>query len=182
MCSSWRTRDRAKRKALWGQKQSKRAKEQTQSREEVGLNLMKDITHSDRKTAKLKILKGDHEFNREEGEENDPLLLERRDNTKSRRHLCAYCYERSCCSELPALLFLLGITEEGLADVSEQQVDNALVVKGIFELEECRRVKRAWREQQQLSGEWFKLFSCSFFLPFVSYFMVVCDFLASFLM
>jgi hypothetical protein len=58
--------------------------------------------------------------------------------------------------ELPTLLSVLGITEEGLSDVSEQQVDHALQKKGIEELAECRRVRIAWKCQQQRSGVLFK--------------------------
>ena len=57
----------------------------------------------------------------------------------------------SSVRDLQTLLSVLGITEEGLADVSEQQVDNALQKKGIDELEECRRVKKAWKTQQRSS-------------------------------
>ena len=91
----------------------------------------------------------------------------------------------SALRELPALLSLLGITEEGLADVSANELEVALQRKGIFELEECRRVRSAWRERQHRSGECSNFFSdfwnSFFFLSFLtSFIFVVCEFLASF--
>jgi hypothetical protein len=91
----------------------------------------------------------------------------------------------SALRELPALLSLLGITEEGLADVSANELEVALQRKGIFELEECRRVRSAWRGRQKRSGELFKLLApygirFSSFVSQTSFIFVVCEFLASF--
>ena len=69
----------------------------------------------------------------------------------------------SATRDLAVLLDILGITEEGLAEVSEQQVDTALQKEGIYKLEECRRVRNAWKRQQQRSGVLLEIFSSSFF-------------------
>ena len=81
--------------------------------------------------------------------------------------------------DLPTLLSVLGISEEGLSDVSEQQVDNALQKKGIDELEECRRVKSAWKRQQQRSGVLFK-FVFAFLSIHARFVLPFSNFLASF--
>ena len=65
----------------------------------------------------------------------------------------------SATRDLAVLLDILGITEEGLAEVSEQQVDNALQKEGIYKLGECRRVRSAWKRQQQHSGVFLKFLS-----------------------
>jgi hypothetical protein len=51
--------------------------------------------------------------------------------------------------DLSALLNLLGIVEEGLSDVTENDLEVAFQQKGILELEERRRVRSAWRQQQR---------------------------------
>jgi len=55
----------------------------------------------------------------------------------------------SSIRDLDALLNVLGITEEGLSDVTETDLEVAFQKEGIFKLEECRRVRSAWRQQQR---------------------------------
>ena len=49
--------------------------------------------------------------------------------------------------DLASLLNLLGITEEGLSDVTENDLDVAFRQKEIVELEERRSVRSAWKRQ-----------------------------------
>ena len=58
----------------------------------------------------------------------------------------------SALRELPVLLSLLGITENDLAEFSEQEISNSLQLKQIVEPLEIVHVKRVWREQRQRSG------------------------------
>jgi hypothetical protein len=66
----------------------------------------------------------------------------------------------SSIRDLDALLEVLGITEEGLADVTENDLDVAFQQKAISELEERRRVRSAWKRQQQRSGILSNSFLC----------------------
>jgi hypothetical protein len=59
----------------------------------------------------------------------------------------------SALCELSALLDLLATDEESLVVVSEQQLDDALRDANIRALGEIARVKNAWKEIRQRSGE-----------------------------
>ena len=65
----------------------------------------------------------------------------------------------SAIRDLDALLEVLGIREERLADVTANELESALNQKRIFELEECGRVRSAWKRQQQRSGVLFSFVS-----------------------
>ena len=66
----------------------------------------------------------------------------------------------SSIRDLDALLEVLGVTEERLAHVTANQLEDALKRKGIVELTECALVQSAWKPQQQRSGILFISFLC----------------------
>ena len=78
----------------------------------------------------------------------------------------------SALRDLPTLLDLLGITDEGLADVTANDLVVAFQTKGIHELEERRRVRSTCKLQQQHSGM-FKLFVGSSLMSIIHFFRFV---------
>ena len=71
----------------------------------------------------------------------------------------------SSTRDLAALLNILGITENDLAEFSEQAIENSLQLKGIVEPSEIARLKKNWREQRQRSGKLFKFVFALFLFP-----------------